>query len=146
MYTYINTNSILNFYKYLKFTGFKAVSPERKDELDALVEMHKFYFTKNTSGKLALITLLSERLTTSPKNYGLLNGDEQAYFFVKMVDPELQHLAVYEAANNAKDIKELAIKNFGFYDKYLVMLEKYLNKRFQEYDIDDLWDRDNIKR
>lgn len=146
MYTYINKNSILNFYRQLKFTGFLKITDERKAELDEIVAKNSTYFKNVTDNSSALMSLLSDRLTTSAKRYGLLNGDEAAYFFIKVIDPELQRLAVYEAANMTGEVKELSIKNFHQYDKYLIVLEKYYNKRFQEYDIDELWSRENIKR
>lgn len=146
MYIFINKGSISKFYKTLKFTGFKKISQERKDELDIIVSKYEYYFKNMTDTKLALMSLLADRLITSSKTYGLLNGDEQAYFFVKMIDPELNHLALYEASNKIEDIKNNAIKDFNFYDKNLIILEKYLNERFHEYDVDDLWSRDSIKR
>lgn len=146
MYTHINKKSILNFYKNLNFTKFLKITEERKEELDNIVAKNVTYFRNSTIGNLTLMTLLSERLTTSYKNYGLQNGDEKAYFFVKIIDPDLQHLAIYEAANKIEDVKEFSIKNFNYYDKYLITLEKHLNERFKEYETEELWSRENIKR
>lgn len=146
MYSYINNNSISNFYKHLKFTGFVKISDERKEELDIIVSNNITYFTNITENKLSLMSLLADRLTTSYKNYGLLNGDEKAYFWIKLLDPKLQHLAVFEATSKTSEVKKMIIKNLDFYDKRLLLLEQYYNKRFHEYEEEELWSRDNIKR
>lgn len=140
MFRLINKYSILNFYKNLKFTGFKTISPDRKKELDVIVEKNIYYFRNNTETKLTLMTVLAEKLTTSAKNYGLLNGDEQAYFFVKMLDPELKYLILYDISNNTEDIKPG--RKIEFYDKYLIILEKYYYRQFIELECI----KDNIKK
>lgn len=146
MYNYFNKTSILNFYKTLKFTDFVTITPERKEELDEIVNKNMAFFKNQTEGTLSLMTLLAERLTASYKRFGLLNGDEKAYFFIKVLDPTLQHLSVYEAANTVSQLKELCLKNLKIFDKYLIFLEKSYNEKFQEYEIEDLWSRDSIKR
>ena len=92
------------------------------------------------------MTFTSERLTTSYKNFGLLNGDEVAYFFIKLVDPELLFLEVYESANKVQEIKDYCLCNFRIHDKFLIYLEKCYNIKFKEYSPDDLWARDAIKK
>lgn len=146
MYSYFNKTSILNFYKTLKFTNFATITPERKEELDDIVNKNMPFFKNQTEGPLSLMNLLAERLTVSYKRFGLLNGDEKAYFYIKILDPTLQHLAVYEAANTVLEQRELAKKNLNIFDKYLIFLEKMYNEKFQEYEINDLWSRDSIRR
>ena len=146
MHNYFNKEIIIKFYRTLDFTDFMSITDERRNELDKLITRYSFYFKSQSIGPLSLMTLVAERLVTSYKSFGLSNGDEKAYFFIKLIDPELQHLAVYESANKIPQIKEYCMKNFRIYDKYLIHLEKCYNQRFQDYEPDELWGRDNIKR
>ena len=88
----------------------------------------------------------AERLITSSRNYGLTNGDEKAYFYMKMVDPDFLFLEVYEAANMKDEIKDFSMKNFRIYDGVLIKLEKQFNELFMIYGPNDLWSRERIKR
>ncbi len=142
----LNQRSINNFYRILRYQRFTTISEERKVELDALVEKWRYFFQNQTSGKQALMTYVAEKLTVSSKSIGLVNGDESAYFYVKMVDPELKFLEAYEMANKKEEIKQICEMNFGFYDMALIKLEYFLNLHFMEYEKDDLWTRESLKR
>lgn len=143
---YANKDVILKFYRLLRLTSFRSISDERRKELDDIVEHYRYFFVSQTCGTFNLMTLVAERLITSYKNYGLQNDDEKAYFYIKIVDPNLMFLEVYEAANKKDEIKDLCLKNFHLHDKYIIYLERLLNNRFQDYDPDDLWSRESIKR
>jgi len=140
------TDIILKFYKTMKFTKFKMLNEERKQELDLVVNKWTFFFKENISGYLSLMVKVSEKLMTSAKSFGLMNGDETAYFYIKLIDPDLKMLEIYECSNTKDEIKSFCLKNFGFYDNFFIFLERCYNERFHEYTSDELWTRDSIKR
>lgn len=142
----IDLKTILKFYRIINFHGFDEITDERREELDEIVLKNKRFFISQATCRQALMTFLASKMITSSKNYGLKNGAEQAYFFINVLDPELQVLAVYEAANTQEEIKDLNLKNFYIYDKFLIALEKSYNVRFQKYQEDELWSRENIIR
>lgn len=146
MYTFFKKEVILNFYRSIGLTNFESIDDNRLKELDELVCLYRSTFTSNTVGLLSLMTYTAERLTVSYKTYGLRNSDEKAYFYMKVVDPNLQFLEVYESANMRDEVRDLCKLNFRIHDKYLIYLEKSYNNRFHEYDRDDLWSRESIKR
>ena len=137
---------IINFYKKIKFSSFKNLTSERAQEIDDLVAKWWSYFHDHSLGFLTLVFNLSQKLTVSSRGLGLKNGDEIFYFYVKMLDPSLVLLEIYEISSQKEDLKKLAELNFGIYDPYLLKLEKLLNQRFVYYKADDLWDRDTIRR
>lgn len=146
MQTFFNKQVIIRFYQTLKYTGFKNLTSERIQEIDVLSDFYRPIFINNTTGLLTLMHYTAERLITSSKNYGLTNGDEIAYFYIKIVDPDFLFLEVYEAANMRDEIKDFSMKNFRIYDSVLIKLEKQFNDRFNVYGPDDLWSRERIKR
>jgi len=141
-----NKNSIIKFYKTLKFTNFETISPDRKEELEVIVNKWKNTFILNSVGLQTLMTYTAEKLTTSYKTYGLKNGDEIAYFYIKIVDPDFMFLEVYESSNFDDEICKYCMLNFHFYDKFLIHLEKAYNKYFKEFLPEDLWTRELIKK
>lgn len=140
----INFTSIRNFYRVVKFRNFNTLDIERKEIIDSTLPSWIEYFNERSTGYLTRMTLAAERLTTSPKTYGLLNGDEQAYFFIKIVDPDFLMLEVFEVARTQDEIKDLCIKNFGFYDRVMIHLEQKCNSKFKMYE--DLWTLERIKK
>ena len=146
MYIYYNKEVVIKFYKTLKFTGFTQISDQRKEELDIIVAKNIIALKKKTVGPLSLMTYVAGRLTACSNTIGLNNGDEKAYFFIKVVDPKLEHLAVHESAMTISEIKENCLNKFQIYDKNLIKLEKCYNERFQVYKPEELWGRDNLKR
>ena len=145
-YTYSKKDTIIKFYKTLKFSNFLRISEEKREILDTIANNWRPFFVNQSIGMSSLMTFVAEKMITSSKNYGLTNGDEIAYFFIKIVDPDLLFLEVYESANKIDEIKELCMKNFRFHDKFLIYLERCYNKRFHEYTPDELWSREKIKR
>ena len=92
------------------------------------------------------MTFAAERLTISYKTYGLLTKSEAAYFYINIIDPNLLFLEIYEAANMVQERRNFSFLNFGIYDQYLMYLEKMYNNYFLDYNPDDLWSREKIKR
>lgn len=146
MYKYFRKDVILKFYQYLGKIDFTTITPERRNELNKIVAKYNYYFHKNSIGFLTLMTFVAERLTTSYKTYGLLDKNEAAYFYINIIDPNLLFLEVYESANMIQEQKDYSFLNFGIYDKYLMYLEKVYNNYFLDYDPDDLWSREQIKK
>ncbi len=141
-YSCANVN---NFYKKIKFSKFKKLTPERCNEIDIMVSNWWEYF-HNTSNFLTLMDFLATKLTTSAKIFNLNNGDEIYYFYIKMLDPCLVLLEIYESANTMPEMKYLAKTNFHLFDKNLLRLEKLLNEQLKFYTSTDLWSRDSIRR
>lgn len=146
MQRFFDKQVIIKFYKTLKFNNFKTLNLDRIQEIDEIVERYRPIFINNTIGLLTLMHYTAERLITSSRNYGLTNGDEKAYFYMKMVDPDFLFLEVYEAANMKDEIKDFSMKNFRIYDGVLIKLEKQFNELFMIYGPNDLWSRERIKR
>ena len=146
MYKYFRKDVILKFYQYLGKIDFTTITNDRRKEIDLIVAKHNYYFKTNSIGFLTLMTFVAERLTTSYKTYGLLDKNEAAYFYINIIDPNLLFLEVYEAANMKQEQKDFSFLNFGIYDKYLMFLEKTYNDYFLDYNPNDLWSREQIKR
>ncbi len=140
----VDKNSINRFYHSLKFTRFNTLTKERAFEIDEYVNNWHTLFYNNSYGFLTLMTFTSLELLLRPNKYHLLNDDEKAYFYIKMVDPDLLFLEAYECANTIDERLELLKKNFGFYDSALIYLEKNLNNHFKLYT--NIWDRNLIKK
>jgi len=146
MMAYFNKNALIKFYQSLNFTNFESITDERKLELDKIVKIIGKKLSAKINGKLSLMTLIAERLTTSYKYYGLLNGDEKAYFFIKIIDPELDFLKAYESGNKLEEIREYFLRTYQLFDIQLIRLEKAYNDKFNEYELENLFNEDIIKR
>lgn len=135
----INKKNILRFYQVIAFPDFMDITDERKVELDDLVKKWTYYFRQKATGKLTLMTILSEKLTVSAKWFGLLTNSERAYFYIQMVDPELKHLVIHEITNTKEEHKQY----LRIYDSNLLALEKAFNFRFKQYDLEELRTQDD---
>lgn len=147
MYTYIEKkNILLNFYRNLNFKGFKTITEERKEELDKIVLRWFPKFQEYNLTGLDLISFVARRLVFSAEFYGLLSGDEKAYFFINMVDPNLIALECYESSSTKKEIEYYSLLNLKFYSKALIVIEKYYNEKFKIFDKGELWALERIKK
>jgi len=146
MYKYFRKDVILRFYHYLGKVDFTSITSDRRKELDKIVAKHTYYFQTQSAGFLTLMTFVAERLTISYKTYGLLTKSEAAYFYINIIDPNLLFLEIYEAANMVQERRNYSFLNFGIYDQHLMYLEKMYNNYFLDYNPDDLWSREKIKR
>jgi len=143
---FFRKNSIIKFYHIININDFSSITEERQSELDEIVNTWKEHFISNSVGILTLMTYTSERLTTSSKKFGLNTKEELAYFYINIVDPVLLFLEIYESASKSDEIKNNCIKNFYFYDKFLIQLEKKYNDYFKKYNPEDLWSRELVKK
>lgn len=131
--------AIMNFHASTKkdFTGFKRITPERKMELDSIIEkistvyQNKFYSTNR------IMLKTSEKLTTRAKEYGITNGDEKYYFYIKLVDPNLDLLSKYLEINDKELFKSWIIKNYAVYDNILIQLEYYYQRAFFKPELEE---------
>lgn len=146
MRTFFDIKVIRKFYGILNFSGFNTIAPERVKEIDEITDFWRPIFINNTVSLRSLMHYTAEKMITSSKNYGLTTGEEIAYFYIKIIDPDFYFLEASECANTMDDMKDLCFKNFGIYDAALIKLEKTFNDRFNAYDPDDLWSRDRIKK
>ncbi len=122
-----------------------TISEERRMELDKIVEQKRYYFENTVIGPANLRILLAHRLTSSSKNYGLQNGDETAYFFMRMIDPNYSILEMYEIFNKIDEFKQTFVKKFHYFDSVLLKFEKISNARFNIFQENELWVRAQTK-
>ena len=141
-----NQKTIIKFYKNLKNINFSLIDEARKQELDYLLKLHEYYFCNNKEGTMIRAYFTSEKLLTSPKRFGLTNSAEIVYFYINIVDPKLRFLEIYECANTSDELKHNCLSEFQYYDKYLIVLERYYNMHFQIFGPNELWSKDSIKR
>ncbi len=135
---------IIEFYKKFKYSKFKSLTNKRCQELDDIVSKWWNYFHYKHEF-LEIANFIAKKLTTSYKNFGLKNGDEIFYFYIKMLDPSLILLEIHECANTIEEFNYLVETNLHFFDKYLLTLEKTLNDTLQIYSSIDLWSREAIR-
>lgn len=145
-YQTYNPKSIKNFYSTIKYTHFKGLSDERRIELESILNNWRHFFEAELGTFGDKMTFAAERLTTSSKRFGLNNGDETAYFYFRMVDPEFLFLEAYENANTKEEFQSLCKENFGHVDAVITRLEKEANERFQLVNPYDLIERNAIKK
>ncbi len=145
MTVYFNKQTIFKFYNTLGFTNFGNLSEERITEIDEIVARYSFLMSYGTKSLGSLMTRCAEKLTTSRRNFGILNGDEAIYFYIKTVDPDFLFLEAYETANKKEQIKPLCLENFGIYDSVLIYFEKLFQKRFKLESLEYIWSRSRIK-
>lgn len=141
-----NYKIILKFYKSLEFTRFIKLHSKRLLEIDELVEKERVYFTLDTTNIASLATSTAKKLQNNFNSFNLFNGDEAAYFFIKMVDPNFLFLEAYESVMNNNELIKTCELNFGFFDRYLILLEKYYNEKFKIFTPEDLWAKESLLR
>ncbi len=144
MVIYFNRQTIVNFYTTVRFTNFANLTDERIAAIDDIVSRYSFFMAYGTKTLGSLMTRCAEKLTTSSRNFGLLNGDEVVYFYIKTVDPDFLFLEVYESANKKEQIKPLCFQNFKLYDPVLVYFERMFQKRFKLESLEYIWSRERI--
>ena len=146
----INKDTIVRFYKLLNYPTFDSLDEQRISELDESIRKDRPGYVNRTIGRLSLMTRVSEKVYVSNQRLGLNTTDEQAYYYVKIIDPDFLFLEAFESANTAEELKALCKQNFGFCDGYLIKLEKSLSKKLKELnpelEEEPLWTRGRIKK
>ena len=144
MPTYINNGyeynpkTINNFYRNMRFTNFIFLSSDKIAEIDETVKQNRYYFTSRTLSVAQVMTFAAEKLTTSKTNFGLTKGDEVAYFYMRIVDPDFLFLEIYESGNTKDEIIAMSKEYFHLYDSYLIHIEKMYKKRFRPQELEDI--------
>lgn len=152
MTTYINNGyeykpkAIRNFYQNLHFTNFIFLTNDKMAEIDETVRRNRYYFLSRTLSVAQIMTLAAEKLTTSRANFGLTRGDEVAYFYMRLVDPDFLFLEVYECANTKNEIVAMSKETFRLCDQHLIYIERMYKKRFHPQELEDIWARGRIKK
>ena len=144
MAIYFNRQAIIKFYTSIGFTNFNNLEEERIVAIDDIALRSSFFMAYDTITLGSLMTRCAEKLTTSSRNFGLLNGDEAIYFYIKIVDPDFLFLEAYESANKKEEIKPLCLQNFKIYDPTLIYFEKIFQRKFKLESLKDLWARERI--
>ena len=132
---YYDLNTMKKFYQFLDFTNFKLLTIERMAEIDQIVSKLKGEMAKYKS-KMSIMGIIANRLMASSQSLGLKNGDEIAYFYIKIVDEKLIYLEIAELAENRHELATLCKRRFGVYDNVIIQLEKYLVNRLDALQIE----------
>lgn len=140
------SKDLISFYKYINGISFDNLSSQRASELDHQVDKWRYYFNQRSSSQRTLMYTAAEKLRVSHKWLGAIDKVEAAYFFVKLVDPDFLFLEASEAACTIQQKNRYMMDNFNIYDPYLPRIEALINKRFNFYDINDIWALDRIKK
>ena len=141
---YYNKDTIMSFYASRRCTGFLMLNESRIPEIESSAALNHEFMAQYTSSLGELMTRCAEVLTTSAQDFGLANGDEVIFFFIKTVDPDFLFLEAYESARKKEDVKPLCLHNLAIYDPYLIYYESLFQRRFKPASLQDLWTRGKI--
>ena len=134
-----NVEQLKQFYCNRKFRNFYLIKPERKTELDMIAALLRDDFLQKCENNGNFLNIVTAKLTTSARLFGLNNDDEILYVYVLIVDPNLEYLKIYESSNKVHELKKRTIKFLGIFDPNLLGLEKIFNKRFHVVSEEDYW-------
>ena len=126
--TYYDVNTMKKFYQFLDFTNFKLLNTERMAEIDQIASKFRGEMAKYKS-RMSVMGIIANRLIASSQTLGLQNGDEIAYFYIKVVDDRLLYLELANLAENKEELRELCKRQFGVYDNVIIYMEKCLVNR-----------------
>ena len=132
---YYDVNTMKKFYQFLDFTNFKLLTTERMAEIDQIASKLKGEMAKYKS-RMSIMGIIANRLMASSQSLGLQNGDEIAYFYIKVVDDNLLYLELANLAENKEELKELCKRRFGVYDNVIIQIERYLVNRLENLQIE----------
>ena len=130
-----NIDTMKKFYQFIDFTNFKLLTQDRIIELDQKAAKIKGEMAKYRN-RMSVMGIVANRLMASSQSLGLKNGDEIAYFYIKVVDDNLLYLELANIATDKEELKDLCIRKFGVYDNVIIHLEKYLVNRLDSLQIE----------
>ena len=133
--TYYDVDTMKKFYQFLDFTNFKSLTTERMAEIDQIISKIKGEMAKYKS-RMSIMGIIANRLMASSQTLGLQNGDEIAYFYIKIVDADLLYLELANLAENKEELRELCKRRFGVYDNVIIQIERYLVNRLDSLQIE----------
>ena len=111
---YYDIDVMKKFYQFIDFSNFKLLTTERMAEIDQIATKLKGELAKYKS-RMSIMGIVANRLMASSQSLGLLNGDEIAYFYLKVVDDNLLYLELANLAENKEELRELCKRRFGVY-------------------------------
>ena len=132
---YYDIDAMKKFYQFIDFSNFKLLTTERMAEIDQIATKLKGELAKYKS-RMSIMGIVANRLMASSQSLGLLNGDEIAYFYIKVVDDNLLYLELANLAENKEELRELCKRRFGVYDNVIIQLEKFLVNRLDNLQIE----------
>ena len=109
--TYYDVNTMKKFYQFLEFGKFNSLSVERMQELDEIATKYKNEATAKYKNRMSIMAITANKLLSSSTNLGLQNGDEIAYFYIKVVDDRLLYLEIANLAENKEELSTLCKKH-----------------------------------
>lgn len=118
-----NEDNIILKAKALK--DFNSISDERYKELVNITQTWLSLAPQQFHSKIA-----NYSVTKQKKLLGLTNSTEQLALFILQIDSNLDMLRIYEEESMMKNIEERIIKQFGYFNEELIILEKKFHGRF----------------
>lgn len=132
---YYSQENMKKFYQSINFSRFENLSLERMQEIEKEAEKLRNIMSKYKN-RMSVMGIVANRLLASSQSLGLLNGDEIAYFYIKVVDNNLLYLELANLAENKEELRELCKRQFGVYDNVIIYMEKYLVNRLDSLQIE----------
>ncbi len=133
---FYNVDIMKKFYQFLDFSRFNTLSLERMQEIDKLIISFKNRTNSKYNNRMSVMSYTANRLMTSSQQMGLLNGDEIAYFYIKVVDDSLLFLELATLAEDKDELRELCKRKFGVYDNVIIHMEKCLVNRLEAIELE----------
>lgn len=134
--TFYDIDTMKKFYHFLNFGKFQSLSTERMKEIEEIANKFKNETTSRYKNKMSVMEITANRLLASSQSLGLLNGDEIAYFYIKVVDDSLLYLNLAYLAKDKDELIEFCKRQFGVYDNVIIQIEKYLVNRLDALQIE----------
>lgn len=127
-----------NIFNLTKFVNsFESISQQRYNDLVNMAIIWEFN-NKGLSKTLKLGTA-SFNIIRQAKLLELKSVKEQLIMFILLIDKDLKILDIYENESNFERIEEEIRKEFGFYHKDLIRIEKRFYERFYNGKEKRLW-------
>ena len=118
-----NQNNFMILAKSLK--DFNSISDKRYEELVNIAQTWLSLVTEKYNFKTAVYSITNQK-----KLLNLTSLAEQLTLFILIIDSNLDMLKIYEEESMMKNIEERIIKQFGFFNIELLILEKKFHNRF----------------
>lgn len=136
---YVQTLDYLpNIFNLTKFvTSFESISQQRYNDLVNMAVIWEF--NNQRLSKTLKLGTASFNIIRQAKLLELKSVKEQLIMFILLIDKDLKMLDIYENESNFERIEEEIKKEFGFYHKDLIRIEKRYYERFYNGKEKRLW-------
>lgn len=140
--------NINKFYENIKIAKFNEVCLKRRLEIILLSkQLNKIYNNKRDNHKKAnKYVKIMCKINGNKKLYYNTNEADKYFVFMFSVDPDFEAAKIYLEENNFKNIKTKMKNKFGFYDPYLIYIEKYYIKYYMGETKKEKFDEEVEKR